>query len=201
MVQLQNFLRIWEPMPNLFSLLQGKRCCHALFTTVLVCLDHDSLLVMWTPRNMKLSTSSTSAPSMLMGACSALLFLQSMISSFVFLTLRESLFPLLNILQLSTYFIVLCTLCCILPPLFCTLCCVQMTTLILISFYLVYHNPVHSVVTLKIWSHFESSLETCISTTSDVMFSNAIKKRNASFQEELMMSGCSFAAVSWILSP
>ena len=47
---------------------EGKRCCRALFTTVLVCLDHDSLLVMWTPRNLKLSTRSTSVPSMLMGA-------------------------------------------------------------------------------------------------------------------------------------
>jgi hypothetical protein len=27
----------------------------------LVCLDHDSLLVMWTPRNLKLSTHSTTA--------------------------------------------------------------------------------------------------------------------------------------------
>ena len=35
-------------MPNLFSLLWGKRRCRALFTTVLVCLDHDRLLVMWT---------------------------------------------------------------------------------------------------------------------------------------------------------
>ena len=34
MVQLYNFLRIWEPMSNLFSLLKGKRCCRALFTTV-----------------------------------------------------------------------------------------------------------------------------------------------------------------------
>ena len=39
-------------MSNLFSLLRGNRCCCALFTTVLVCLDHDSLLVMWTPRNL-----------------------------------------------------------------------------------------------------------------------------------------------------
>ena len=31
-------------MQNIFSLLRGKRCCRALFTTVLVCLDHDSLL-------------------------------------------------------------------------------------------------------------------------------------------------------------
>ena len=30
--------------------------------TVLVFLDHDSLLVMWTPRNMKLSTCSNIAP-------------------------------------------------------------------------------------------------------------------------------------------
>ena len=32
-------------MPNVFSLLTGKMCCCALFMTVLVCLDHDSLLV------------------------------------------------------------------------------------------------------------------------------------------------------------
>ena len=40
MVQLYNFWRIWGPMPNLFRLLGGKRHCHALFMTVLVCLDH-----------------------------------------------------------------------------------------------------------------------------------------------------------------
>uniref|UniRef100_A0A673VM05 Clusterin n=1 Tax=Salmo trutta TaxID=8032 RepID=A0A673VM05_SALTR len=43
-------------MPNLFSLLRGNRRCRALFTTFLVCLDHDSLLVMWIPRNLNLST-------------------------------------------------------------------------------------------------------------------------------------------------
>ena len=50
MVELYNILlRIWGPMPNLFSLLWRKMCCRALFTTVLVGLDHDSLLVMRTP--------------------------------------------------------------------------------------------------------------------------------------------------------
>ena len=68
-VQLYNFLMIWGPMPNLYSLLRVKQCCCALFTTVLVCLDHDSLFVMWTPRNLKLSTRSTSVPSVRMGAC------------------------------------------------------------------------------------------------------------------------------------
>ena len=43
-------------MPNI--LLRGNRYCRALFTTVLVCLDHVSLLVMWTPSNLKLSTYS-----------------------------------------------------------------------------------------------------------------------------------------------
>ena len=57
-------------MPNVFSLLRGKWCCRALFATVLVYLDHVSLLVMWTPRNLKLSTCSTTAPSMRMGVCS-----------------------------------------------------------------------------------------------------------------------------------
>ena len=61
--------------PKHFSVLRGNRCCRALFTNVLVCLDHDSLLVMWTPRNFKLLTCSTSALSMLMWACSSLLFL------------------------------------------------------------------------------------------------------------------------------
>ena len=41
-------------MPYLFSLLRGNRFCRALFTTVLVCLDHVHLLVMWTSRNLKL---------------------------------------------------------------------------------------------------------------------------------------------------
>ena len=41
---------------------------------VVVCLDHDSLL-MWTSRNLQCSTCSTAALSMRMGACSVLLFL------------------------------------------------------------------------------------------------------------------------------
>ena len=32
-------------MPNLFSFLRGNRRCRALFTTVLVCFYHSSLLV------------------------------------------------------------------------------------------------------------------------------------------------------------
>ena len=39
-------------MANIFSLLRRNRSCRALVTTVLVCLDHDSLLVMWKPRNL-----------------------------------------------------------------------------------------------------------------------------------------------------
>ena len=66
-VQLYNFLRIWRRMLNLFSLLRGNRHCYALFMTVLVCLDRDSLLVLWTPRNMKISNCSTTTPSMRMG--------------------------------------------------------------------------------------------------------------------------------------
>ena len=60
MMQLNNFLSLWGPMPDLFSLLGGNRHCCALFTTVLVRLDHDSLLMMWTPRNLisQLSKSS-----------------------------------------------------------------------------------------------------------------------------------------------
>ena len=45
--------------PTFFSFPRGIRLCRALFTTVLVCLDHDSLLVMWTLRNLKFSTCST----------------------------------------------------------------------------------------------------------------------------------------------
>jgi hypothetical protein len=56
MVQLYNLLRILEPMPNLSpSLPRGNSFYNALFTTVLLCLDCVSLLVMWTPRNFKLS--------------------------------------------------------------------------------------------------------------------------------------------------
>ena len=44
-------------MPNL--LLRRNRLCRALFTAVLVCSDHDILLVMWTPRKLKLLTRST----------------------------------------------------------------------------------------------------------------------------------------------
>lgn len=51
MVQLNN-LRIRGPMPNLFSLLRGKRHYLALFTTVQVCVGHGKS-VMWMPRNLK----------------------------------------------------------------------------------------------------------------------------------------------------
>ena len=39
----------------------GNRFCRALITTVLVCLDHVHLLVMWKARNLKLSSCSTTA--------------------------------------------------------------------------------------------------------------------------------------------
>jgi hypothetical protein len=47
-----------ERFEDLFSLLRVKRCRLALFTTVLVCLDHESLLVIWTPMNLNISTCS-----------------------------------------------------------------------------------------------------------------------------------------------
>jgi hypothetical protein len=75
MVQLQNLWRIEEPMPNLFSFLRGKRHCRVLFTNMLVCVDHVKSLVMWTPRNLKLWTHSTTAPTMWMGAYSPLFLL------------------------------------------------------------------------------------------------------------------------------
>ena len=40
-------------MPNLFSFLRGNRLCRALFTTVLVCLDQSSLLLMWTTKEFE----------------------------------------------------------------------------------------------------------------------------------------------------
>ena len=46
---------------------EGKRFCRALLTTVLVCLHHVHLLVMWTPRNLKHSSCSPTALSMRMG--------------------------------------------------------------------------------------------------------------------------------------
>ena len=57
-------LRIWRPMPNLFSLLKWKRSGWAFVTTVLVCVEHDNCSVMRTQINVKLSTRSTTAPSM-----------------------------------------------------------------------------------------------------------------------------------------
>ena len=38
---------------SLYSFLRGNGLCRALFTTVLVCLEHSSLLLMWTPRNFE----------------------------------------------------------------------------------------------------------------------------------------------------
>jgi hypothetical protein len=56
-------LRIWGPMPNLFSLQRwGKWHCRAPFMTMLVCMDHDRSLVMWTQSDFKLSERSTTAP-------------------------------------------------------------------------------------------------------------------------------------------
>ena len=49
-------------MTNLCSLLWGNRFCRVQFTSVLVCLDHVSLLVMWTPRNLKLTKPSPLQP-------------------------------------------------------------------------------------------------------------------------------------------
>ena len=48
MLSIVQLERIRGPMPNLFSLLRGNRRCLALFTTVLVCVDHDRAFVRWT---------------------------------------------------------------------------------------------------------------------------------------------------------
>uniref|UniRef100_A0A673XFH2 Solute carrier family 26 member 6, like 1 n=1 Tax=Salmo trutta TaxID=8032 RepID=A0A673XFH2_SALTR len=55
--------------------MRGKRHCRALFTTVLVCLDHDRSLVIWPPRNLKLSTRSTSPPRCVVGCLPVLYWL------------------------------------------------------------------------------------------------------------------------------
>jgi hypothetical protein len=55
-------------MPNVFSLLRDNRPCRALFTTVW------TMISMWTMRNMKLLTRSTTTLSMWMGASSNLTF-------------------------------------------------------------------------------------------------------------------------------
>jgi hypothetical protein len=52
----------------------------------LMCVHHVKCLVMWKPRNLKLSTHSTRAQSMWMGTHSPLILLQSTISSLVLLT-------------------------------------------------------------------------------------------------------------------
>ena len=40
-------LSIWGAMTNLFCVLRRNRGCRARFKTVLACLHHDSLLLMW----------------------------------------------------------------------------------------------------------------------------------------------------------
>jgi hypothetical protein len=85
MVPLYNFLRIWGPMPNLFSLLREKMFCHALFTTVLVCFDYGrSLVISQTLNPLHYSPVDVNG-------C---LFSQPfpVVCSFVLLTLRERLF-------------------------------------------------------------------------------------------------------------
>ena len=58
----------------------------------IVWVDHFSLSVMCTPRNLKLFTFSTAVPSMWIVGCSLCSFLKSTIISFVLLTLSERLF-------------------------------------------------------------------------------------------------------------
>ena len=54
-------------MPNLFSVLRGKMHCRGVCTTMWGCVDHVNSLVVWTLRNLKLSTHSTIALLMWMG--------------------------------------------------------------------------------------------------------------------------------------
>jgi hypothetical protein len=57
MVQVDRFLRIWGPIPNLFGILGGKWHCCDFFMTVLVFLDHASLVM--DTKELEFSTRST----------------------------------------------------------------------------------------------------------------------------------------------
>ena len=56
--------------PNFFSLLRLKMRCCTFFTTLSVWVDQLILSVICTPRNLKLTTLSTTVPSMWIGGCS-----------------------------------------------------------------------------------------------------------------------------------
>ena len=78
-------------MPNIFSLLRENRFCGTLFMTVLVCLDHVSLLVMWTPRNLKLNLLHYSPVDENGGVLGPLFPVVHTIISLVLITLMERL--------------------------------------------------------------------------------------------------------------
>ena len=88
----KKLVRVVADMPNFLSLLRKQKRWGAFLTIVSAWRDQDRLLVIWTPRNLKLSTISTSSPLMQTGACPPLRFLKLVTISFVLLTLRESLF-------------------------------------------------------------------------------------------------------------
>ena len=83
------FVSAFGDKPNFFSLLSLKRRCCAVFTMLAVWVDQLSLSVMCTPRNLKLTTLSTTVPSMSMwiGGCSLCCFLKSTI---ILMHLRQS---------------------------------------------------------------------------------------------------------------
>ena len=68
-VHLLKLVRVLGDKLNFFSLLRLKRCCCAFFTTLSVWVDHFSLSVICTLRNLKLSTFFTAVPSMWIGGC------------------------------------------------------------------------------------------------------------------------------------
>ena len=68
-VHLYKFVSVFGDKSNFFSLLRLKRHYCAFFTTLSVWVDYFSLSVICTPRNLKLSTFSTTVPSMWIRGC------------------------------------------------------------------------------------------------------------------------------------
>src|SRR4029434_6437008 len=68
MVHLYKFVSVFADMPNFLSLLRKYRRFWAVLTAESACMDQVRSSLMYTPRNLKLETLSTTAPSMCMGS-------------------------------------------------------------------------------------------------------------------------------------
>ena len=97
-------MRVLGVTLNFFSLLRLKRRCCTFFTTLSVWVDHYSLSVMCTSRNLKLSPFSTAV---WIWGCSLCCFLKSTIISLVLLMFSERLFSCHHTPRYTVY--IICT--------------------------------------------------------------------------------------------